>query len=394
MSKEIYFAGVSSLASAEQHKLVFAINKFKKELSSPFVGRDEEALVLTLGLMTSEHVILIGEPGTAKSALARRAADLVKARFFKYLLTRFTEPDELLGPLDISALKEGKYIRVTRNKLPEAEIAFLDEIFNASSAILNTLLTLMNERVIYDGYNEIIVPLWTLISASNSTPDEQEYQALYDRFLLRHFVKPIGEDKWLDLLDASWKLEKEGYKSPQPVLSIEDLKILYSLVLGVDTSRVKPILAKIYAVMEDQGIHLTDRRKGKALKIIAANAVMNNRQVAIEEDILVLKYIAPSSREDAEKVQIILLEELGTREKFINELREVEDNIREVKALLAKIPEFEPRLLEYLRGFEKARDKVRRIMNGTLDDYVKRKAEEVLSQLNAVIEEIKRRLII
>ncbi|MEM0282636.1 MAG: AAA family ATPase, partial [Desulfurococcaceae archaeon] len=168
------------------------MNRFKSELEKPFIGRGEEALVITLALMTSEHVVLIGEPGTAKSALARRAADLLRARFFKYLLTKYTEPDELFGSLDILAFKVGKYVRVTKNKLPEAEIAFLDEIFNASSAILNTLLTLLNERVIYDGYNEISVPLWTLISASNTVPEEQEYQALYDRFLFRQFVKPVS----------------------------------------------------------------------------------------------------------------------------------------------------------------------------------------------------------
>ncbi|MEM1713463.1 MAG: AAA family ATPase, partial [Desulfurococcaceae archaeon] len=107
-------------------KYVSSINRFKSELEKPFIGRGEEALVITLALMTSEHVVLIGEPGTAKSALARRAADLLRARFFKYLLTKYTEPDELFGSLDILAFKVGKYVRVTKNKLPEAEIAFLD----------------------------------------------------------------------------------------------------------------------------------------------------------------------------------------------------------------------------------------------------------------------------
>ncbi|MEM4751417.1 MAG: AAA family ATPase, partial [Desulfurococcaceae archaeon] len=220
------------MSNGNLQELVSAVNRFKKELEKPFVGREEEALVITFALVTSEHAILVGEPGTAKSAIARRAADLLRARFFKYLLTKYTEPDELLGPLDIAALKEGRYVRITRGKLPDAEIAFLDEIFNAGSAILNALLTLINERIIYDGYVEIPVPLWTLISASNTVPEEQEYQALYDRFLLRHFVKPVSEDKWSMLLEASWKIEREGYRAPQPVLSIEDLKTINSLILS------------------------------------------------------------------------------------------------------------------------------------------------------------------
>ncbi|MEM0506342.1 MAG: AAA family ATPase, partial [Thermosphaera sp.] len=203
--------------------LLEKIARFRSELEKPFVGRSEEAMVLTLGLITGEHVILIGEPGTAKSALARRAAELINARFFKYLLTRFTEPDELFGPLDINELRNGRYVRITRGKLPEAEIAFIDEVFNANSAILNMLLSIMNERIVYDGYSEIKVPLWTMISATNRVPDEAELQALYDRFLLRHFVKPVEENKWGALLDAVWTIESGLYAHGEPVLTIEDL---------------------------------------------------------------------------------------------------------------------------------------------------------------------------
>ncbi|MEM0470238.1 MAG: AAA family ATPase [Desulfurococcaceae archaeon] len=381
------------MSNGNLQELVSAVNRFKKELEKPFVGREEEALVITFALVTSEHAILVGEPGTAKSAIARRAADLLRARFFKYLLTKYTEPDELLGPLDIAALKEGRYVRITRGKLPDAEIAFLDEIFNAGSAILNALLTLINERIIYDGYVEIPVPLWTLISASNTVPEEQEYQALYDRFLLRHFVKPVSEDKWPMLLEASWKIEREGYRAPQPVLSIEDLKTINSLILSVDVSRVKQQLVKLYAVLEDQGVHLTDRRKGKALKVIAAHAFLNNRLVASEEDLFALKYVAAGTREEAEKVQVILLEELGTRERLLSELREVEENIREAKAFIARVREFDPRLIEYLRGFERAREKIRRIAESATDEYVKKRALDLLVEVGNMVEDIKKRLL-
>lgn len=380
--------------SDQWRELVNLVNRFRDELGRPFIGRGEEALVITLALITSEHVILIGEPGTAKSALARRAADLIKAKFFKYLLTRYTEPDELLGPLDISAFREGKYIRVTRNKLPEAEIAFLDEIFNASSAILNTLLSLMNERVIYDGYNEITVPLWTLISASNTTPEEPEYQALYDRFLIRHFVKPISEDRWIDLLEATWKIEREGYRAPSSVLTIDTLKEINSAFYNVDLSRIKQRLVKLYAVLEDQGIHLTDRRKGKALKVMAAHAFLNGRKEVQEEDLMVLKYIAPNNREDQEKVYITLLEEIGTRDRILSDLYEIENNVKEAKIYLARSSEFDPRLLEYLRGLEKAREKIRKIIESTIDDQVKAKATSLMSDIEHLIEDIRRRLLL
>lgn len=370
------------------------INKFKNELEKPFIGRSEEALVITLALMVSEHVILVGEPGTAKSALARRAADLVRARFFKYLLTKYTEPDELLGPLDVVAFREGRYVRVTRNKLPDSEIAFLDEIFNASSAILNTLLTLMNERVIYDGYNEINVPLWTLISASNSTPEEPELQAIYDRFLLRHFVRPVGEDKWINLLEASWLIEREGYRAPSHVLTMDDLKEIYREVLKVDISKIKEKLVKIYAIIEDQGIHITDRRKGKALKVIAAHAFLNGRKTALEEDLIVLKYIAPGHRDEADRIHYILLEELGSRERILAEISEIDRNIRQVLSYVRALRDFDPKLIEYLRGLERARDKLRYIVDSTLDDSIKSRAMSTLQELELAIDEIRKRLTI
>ena len=375
--------------SAQVDKYVKLINTFKAELERPFVGREEEALVITLALMTAEHAILVGEPGTAKSALARRAADLLKARFFKYLLTKFTEPDELLGPLDIQAFKEGRYARIMKNKLPDAEIAFLDEIFNASSAILNTLLTLLNERVVYDGFNEIKVPVWSVIAASNSVPEDPEYQALYDRFLLRHFVKPVSEDKWERLLDAAWRIEVEGYRASQPVLTMSDLAEIHSLVLKVDVSRIKQVLVKIYAELEDQGVHLTDRRKGKALKVIAAHSLLSGRMVSTEEDLFVLKYVAPHSREDVDKVYAVLLEEIGGIERALRELDEIAMNLRAVKSYVERAERFEPRMIEYVRGLEKARDRVKRIASTVHDERVVRRAREVLIEIEDVLERIK-----
>jgi len=366
--------------------------KAVEELAKPFVGREEEARIIMLSIITGEHVVLIGEPGTAKSALARRAADLINARFFKYLLTKFTEPDELFGPLDINALKQGKYVRITANKLPEAEIAFIDEIFNANSAILNMFLTIMNERVLYDGYNEIKVPLWSLISASNNVPDDPELQALYDRFLFKHFVKPVSEDKWRDLLESCWRIEAGVYDKPQPILSLNDVKVINKLLFDVNLEPVKEKLLKIYSIFEDQGIHLTDRRKGKALKAIAASALLDQRFQAREEDLFILKNIAPRDAEEMEKAYAILLDEIKATEKHLRELAEIEINIREAKSYISRISDFDPRLVDYLRSFETVRERVRKIAEEVPEENVRRRALDVLSEISEVIDLIKRKI--
>jgi MoxR-like ATPase len=308
------------------------------ELVKPFVGREEEAKVILLALLTKEHAVLIGEPGTAKSALIRRVAQLLNMKVFIYLLTRYTEPAELFGPLDINALKEGKYVRITANKLPEAEIVFLDEIFKANSAILNTLLTIMNERVFHDGYTEIKVALWSLFGASNEVPQEPELEALYDRFLLRHYVKPVPEDMWRDLLKKAWEIERNGYPKPEVTVDKSFLHKMQNLLFQVDLSSIEPKLLKIFSVLESKNIHLTDRRKGTTLKVIAAHALANGRLRASEEDLLVLKYIAPHDIDDFEKVNIILAEELKTPYKFLRELEEIQMNIRDVASYVESFP--------------------------------------------------------
>ncbi len=356
-----------------------------KKLSEPFVGRDEEALVITLALITGEHAVLIGEPGTAKSALVRRAADLIQARFFKYLLTKFTEPSELFGPLDIGALRKGEYRRVTRGKLPEAEIAFLDEIFNSNSAVLNSLLSILQERVLYDGYTEIKVPLWSLISATNNIPDEPELEALYDRLLFRHYVKPVKDDQWDQLLDAAWEIEKGAYSKVEPVMNMNDIKALNELIFKVDLSGIRRQLLRLFMVLEEKGMHLTDRRKGKSLKAIAAHAILHGRMKATEDDLLVIKYIAPRDLEDFEKIDVILMEEIKTKDRILRELREIEANVKNFERLVESAREFDTRLIEYSKNLRRARSRIEVLTRNVEDEEIKNLAEQIIDNIERVL---------
>lgn len=367
------------------------------ELTKPFVGREEEAKVVLLALLTKEHAALIGEPGTAKSALIRRTAAILNMKCFIYLLTRFTEPAELFGPLDINALKEGRYVRITTNKLPEAEIVFLDEVFKANSAILNTLLTIMNERVFYDGYTEIKVSLWSLFGASNEVPEDPELEALYDRFLLRHYVKPVSDDVWKDLLKYSWNIEKYGYAKPEMKIDRDVLDNLHRVVFEVDLMPIENKLLKLFSIFESKNIHLTDRRKGKVLKVIAAHAILNGRLTAAEEDLSVLKFVAAHDIDDFERINIILSEELKTAYRYIKELEEIHRNVKEVYSYISSFPSVtsrfvEYRLLEIYRDLESTRDRVISIVRETSDEKVHKKATEVVEYLNDVLNRIRQKI--
>src|SRR5205085_570453 len=146
-------------------------------------------------------------PGTGKSEAVRRVARALGGRYFEYLLGRFTEPSEIFGPIDLRRLKEGVLETQTDGMLPEADIAFLDEVFLGSTAILNTLLGLLNERTFRRGSTQLQVPLRLCVGASNALPQDESLAAFADRFLVRFFVDNIADPYLEELLEGGWALE-------------------------------------------------------------------------------------------------------------------------------------------------------------------------------------------
>src|SRR5881409_4032860 len=206
-------------------------------LKQRFVGRDEVIDLIALAVVAGEHLFLYGPPGTAKSALIRQFAAAVQGRYFEYLLTRFSEPNEIFGPIDIARLREGTVVTVTTGMLPEAEFVFLDELFNANSAILNTLLTVLNERVYRRGAETHRLPLLSLFSASNHLPDDDALRALFDRFLLRCHVRNLKPEAMPQLLRAGWALETAA--APASEVTAADLAELGGRLHRVDLSAVE-----------------------------------------------------------------------------------------------------------------------------------------------------------
>src|SRR5271170_7126366 len=178
--------------------------RIRDELNRSFLERSELIDGSLCALLSASHVLIIGPPGTAKSMLADELCRRIDgAEYFQWLLTKFSTPEEIFGAVSLKGLEQDDYRRVTTHKLPEAHIAFLDEIFKANSSILNALLTLINERLFHNGRERITVPLITLFGASNELPDEEELTALFDRFMLRFMVDYIGEDfRFLKMLEG------------------------------------------------------------------------------------------------------------------------------------------------------------------------------------------------
>lgn len=258
-------------------------------LKQRFVGRDEVIELIALSLVAGEHLFLYGPPGTAKSALIRHFSQSVGGAYFEYMLTRFSEPNEIFGPVDIARLREGVVSTITEGMLPKAEFAFLDEIFNANSAILNNLLTVLNERTYCRGAELHKLPLLSLFSASNTLPEDDALRALFDRFLLRCHVNHLPRESMASLLRAGWVLERpQGARQP---VSSEQLRGLAARLPDVDVSSIAELYADTVFKLRDLGIDFSDRRAVKAQKLLAASALLCGRDRAQPSDLWVLRYV-------------------------------------------------------------------------------------------------------
>jgi MoxR-like ATPase len=258
-------------------------------LKQRFVGRDEVIELIALAVVAGEHLFLYGPPGTAKSALIRHFAQAVDAAYFEYMLTRFSEPNEIFGPVDIARLREGVVATITEGMLPRAEFAFLDEIFNANSAILNNLLTVLNERTYRRGAELHKLPLLSLFSASNTLPEDDALRALFDRFLLRCHVSNLPRENMDALLHAGWALERPT-ESRHAVTSA-DLRALAAMLWNVDLKQVSEAYTDAVFKVRDLGIDFSDRRAVKVQKLLAASALLCGRKHAEQSDLWVMRYV-------------------------------------------------------------------------------------------------------
>jgi MoxR-like ATPase len=268
-----------------------------RALEQRFLGKEELVRLMLVALAGGEHMLLVGPPGTAKSALVRHLARLIDARYFEYLLTRFSEPSELFGPVDIKAFREGSYLRRTEAMLPEAEIAFLDEIFKSNSAILNSLLTLLNERRFFTGSRTIKVPLCSLYGATNEIPNDDALSAIFDRFLIRARSENLDSFHFHGLVERGVKAEVAlatgADESIRPLVSVADLRLVHRrvealLVFPEDfLARYKGLIFQ----MRSEGITISDRRVVKLLKLFAASALIDGRPQVNDSDLFLLKHV-------------------------------------------------------------------------------------------------------
>lgn len=275
---------------------VEAIRSAISEASKNLIERETLVELVALAAVASEHVLIIGAPGTAKSEAVRRIAKATGGNYFEYLLGRFTEPSEIFGPVDLRKLKEGIVETEISGMLPEAEIAFLDEIFLGSTAILNTLLGILNERIFRRGHTRINVPLRVCVGASNALPMDESLAAFADRFLVRLFVEPIADPLLENLLEGGWDLAKKDFSH---AAKVEDIDTLSNLVSSVDLTKIRPSIAQAVRILRSAGINISDRRAVKMQRLIASATILDGRMTAEMRDLWTLIYAVPTHEQQS-----------------------------------------------------------------------------------------------
>lgn len=292
--------------------------QIEHELKKTYFERGEEIRGSVLALLARQHVLLLGPPGSAKSLMVEDLCGRIGGNYFDWLFTKFTTPEEIFGPISLKALEQDKYTRITTGKLPEAHIAFLDEVWKASSSILNTLLRIVNERKFDNNGAPQKVPLLTLFGASNELPESGELSALYDRFLLRYITQYIADPQnFVNMLALP-------QAPPDARITLDELFQMQAEADKVAIpDEVYVAIVNLKEVLKKENIISSDRRYKQALSLIKANAYLNGRTQAAIEDMTILQHVLWSQPSEHKAVQKIVLSTINPILSKVQELMDI-----------------------------------------------------------------------
>lgn len=295
------------------------IEKYERELYKRFPGREEAIHVALLGILSRHPVFFLGPPGTAKSLILSTIGESMGMKKFEKLITEYTIPEELFGPVSIPQMKKGIWTRITEGMLPEANIAFLDEIFK-STTILNSLLRLINERKYKNGKVDMDVPLYALFTASNEIPSDPSLLALYDRLVLRVVTDTISDPTTVIQIkkastDTSWKPPQFPVNVDKAIKEVQKVEVSDELI-ALTTRIEMEILSK--------GIQISNRKQVQTIDVIKASAHIHGRKKASLYDLSVMRYIYWNVIEDLPVLEKVISENITPA---LSELKKVKEKI-------------------------------------------------------------------
>lgn len=356
------------------------------ELKSKYVERSFVIDNCIKALITGQSVLLIGPPGTAKSAITDDLCKRIEnGNYFSWLLNRTSDPSEILGPFSLKAMEEDKFLRVTKNKLPEAEIVFLDEIFKCNEPTLNILLPLINEKIFYNDGLAKDVPLVTLFAASNEFPDEDSLMALYDRLMFRLNLDYVQDSDNKLTMYKGFLNRKEIQTT---MISLEEISMLSEALNNIEISDETLVeFIKLMNLLFQEGIIISDRRQNETLKVLKANAMIHRKTSVDVLDFTCLKAVLWSMPDEIDTIDEILKEFVLS--PFTKEYNNTRNRFNELSTSAKNITD--PGLLyEISESVLLIKNSVKRTLSAkeVLDDKLKLKYLALEKDITAFIDKI------
>ena len=351
------------------------LQNFRGSLNASSLEREHVIDGLLATLLSQQNAVLLGAPGTGKSDLVRTICNGISgANYFGYLLTPTTDPSEIFGPVAVSKLLNDEYTRDVQGYLPDAHIAFTDELFRGSSAILNSLLTLLNERTFNNGKEVINTPIQSIVAATNSWPDEESLQAFADRFLFRPTVEFLKKPASKRLLD-SWAVGNEARPEVGVHLTLPELKLLQEEAKNIKVSEdFLDKFVELWEMLATRAIVISDRRRVQILKFLKAWAVVQGDEELYPEhmhDSMI--NVVYQTQEDQETITEVLEHVVPTASRMFADAKRAAAGImteynvcstkQKSKQGISELNEFVGNLRKYHKDMQTVRNKVAEILD-------------------------------
>lgn len=302
------------------------------EMNNLFVERDELIKIMQLAIATGTNLLMLGPPGTAKSAITYELCGRIEnANYFQWMLNKTSDPSEVFGPFSVKEMENDKFLRITTGKLPEAHIAFMDEVFKSNAPTLNALLTIMNEHIFYNDGKPQPVPLISMFGASNEPPEDETLDAMYDRFIFRMNVQYIHDAANKKRMHSNYIDGRAGLLglAAKTTISLTELQTLQQAAKAVRVP--KDVINKFIRLINDldrQAIHVSDRRQNECFKIMQGSAVLRGSNVVGLDDFKSLIYVLWEKEEHIPLIESAILKMVNPYDDRFKELKE---NFNQVK---------------------------------------------------------------
>ena len=308
------------------------------EMNNLFVERDELIKLMELAIVTGTNLLMLGPPGTAKSAITYEMCGRIEnANYFQWMLNKTSDPSEILGPFSVKEMENDKFMRITTGKLPEAHIAFMDEIFKSNAPTLNALLTIMNEHIFYNDGKPVEVPLISMFGASNEPPEDESLDAMYDRFIFRMNVQYIHDAANKKRMHSNYVDSRAGLLNMvnKTTITLEEVQALQAAAKTVKVP--KDIINKFIRLISDldrQAVHISDRRQNECFKVMQGSAVLAGRNSVTLDDFKSLIYVLWEKEEHIPLIESSILKMVNPYDDRFKELKE---NFNQVKTDIESI---------------------------------------------------------